>query len=88
MSTASTPINTLQPPTTLKFGRQHICFFAHTLRIYDVIGVDEEEQTITLSLKAIVEWQDNRLDVNRSKEYIERYRLLQKKLYFAQNKYY
>ena len=50
-----------------------VYFFAHTLRIYDVIGVDEEEQTITLSLKAIVEWQDNRLDVNRSKEYIERY---------------
>ena len=30
--------------------------------------VDEAEQTVTLSMKAIVEWQDARLDVNRSND--------------------
>ena len=43
-----------------------------TLKIFEVMGVDEAEQTMTLSMMAIVEWQDYRLDVNRSKDYIER----------------
>ena len=44
-----------------------------SLRFYDVLSVDEAEQTITLSMKAVIAWNDNRLDVNRSKEYVERY---------------
>ena len=43
-----------------------------TLKFYEVLDVDEDKQTITLSMKAFLEWQDYRLDVNRSKEYIEK----------------
>ena len=43
------------------------------LKLYEVIEVDETQQTVTLSMKAMIEWHDNRLDVNRSKDYIDRY---------------
>ena len=37
-----------------------------TLKFYEIKGVDETQQTVTLSMKVIVEWHDYRLDVNRS----------------------
>ena len=39
-----------------------------TLKFYEIKDVDEIQQTVTLSMKVIVEWQDYRLDVNRSKD--------------------
>ena len=39
-----------------------------TLKFFEITGVDETKQTVTLSMKTIVEWQDHRLDVNRSKD--------------------
>ena len=44
-----------------------------TLKFFEVIGVDEIAQTVTLSINANLYWNDYRLDVNRSKDYIERY---------------
>ena len=43
-----------------------------SLKIYEVIAIDENQQTVSLSVKAMADWQDYRLDVNRSKDYIER----------------
>jgi hypothetical protein len=43
------------------------------LKFYDIIGVDEADQTIAITLKAVFKWQDNRLDVNRSQEQIDKY---------------
>ena len=43
-----------------------------TLKFFEVIGVDEIAQTVTLSINANLYWNDYRLDVNRSKDYIER----------------
>ena len=43
------------------------------LKVFEVMGVDEGQQTMSLSMMAVVDWQDFRLDVNRSKDYIERY---------------
>ena len=42
------------------------------LKLYEIIEVDETQQTVTLSMKAMIEWHDDRLDVNRSKDYIDR----------------
>ena len=42
------------------------------LKFYDIIGVDEADQTIAITLKAVFEWQDYRLDVNRSQEKIDK----------------
>ena len=35
--------------------------------VRDITDVDENQQTVTLSMKAVFEWQDCRLDVKRSK---------------------
>ena len=43
------------------------------LKFYDIIGVNEAHQTITVTLKAVFEWQDYRLDINQSQEHIEKY---------------
>ena len=43
-----------------------------TLKILDVIGIDEAQQTIKLGIYAFVLWQDGRLDLNRSMDFIER----------------
>ena len=43
------------------------------LKFNEVIGINEEQQTITLSIKAGFAWHDYRLDVNRSKDDIKRY---------------
>ena len=43
-----------------------------TLKILDVLGIDEAEQTIKLSIYAFVHWHDMRLDLNRSMDFIER----------------
>ena len=43
-----------------------------TLKIFEVIDVSDHHQTLTLSMRAIVEWQDQSLSVNRSQEYIDR----------------
>ena len=37
------------------------------LNVFDIIDVDEGSQSVTLILKIVLEWQDFRLDVNRSK---------------------
>ena len=42
------------------------------LKFYDIIGVDEADQTIAITLKAVFKWQDNRLDVNRTQEQIDK----------------
>ena len=42
------------------------------LKIRDIIEVDELRQTVTLSMKAHLEWKDQRLNVKRSKEDIEK----------------
>ena len=47
-------------------------FINVTLNVNDVTDVNEEDQTVTLMLKLILEWNDPRLSVKRSKEYIER----------------
>ena len=43
------------------------------MKFFEVIGVDEIAQTVTLSINANLYWNDYRLDVNRSEEYIKRY---------------
>ena len=43
-----------------------------TLIIQQVLNVDEKQEIVSLSMKALLEWQDKRLDVNRSKTYIEK----------------
>ena len=43
-----------------------------TLIIQQVLNVDETQESVSLSMKALLEWQDKRLDVNRSKTYIEK----------------
>ena len=42
------------------------------LKFYEIISVDESKQTVTLSIRPYVEWIDRRLDVNRTKDYIEK----------------
>ena len=39
-----------------------------TIEINGINEVDEEKQAVELSLRIILEWQDSRLSVNRSKE--------------------
>ena len=41
--------------------------------VRDITDVDENQQTVTLSMKAVFEWQDRRLDVKRSKDDQEKY---------------
>ena len=41
-----------------------------SLKFYDIIGVNEADQTVTV---VIFKWQDHRLDVNRSQEDINKY---------------
>ena len=43
-----------------------------TLIIQEILNVDETQEIVSLSMKALLEWQDKRLDVNRSKTYIEK----------------
>ena len=43
-----------------------------TLIIQEILNVDETQEIVSLSIKALLEWQDHRLDVNRSKAYIEK----------------
>ena len=43
-----------------------------SLNIYDIVGVNEVQQTVTLMLKIILNWQDFLLDVMRSDEDLER----------------
>ena len=43
-----------------------------TLIIQEILNVDETQEIVSLSIKALLEWQDPRLDVNRSKAYIEK----------------
>ena len=43
------------------------------LKFYDIIEVNEADQTITVNLKAVFKWQDQRIDVNRSQEHIDKY---------------
>ena len=43
-----------------------------TLKIFDVGEVDEIKQSVTLSMMTNVQWQDFRLDVNKSKDDIEK----------------
>ena len=43
-----------------------------SLNIYDIVEVNEVQQTVTLMLKIILNWQDFLLDVIRSDEDLER----------------
>ena len=43
-----------------------------TLIIQEILNVDETQESVSLSMKSLLEWQDKRLDVNRSKTYIEK----------------
>ena len=43
------------------------------LKFYDIIGVNEADQTVTVTLKAVLEWIDSRLDVNRTQEQTDQY---------------
>ena len=43
-----------------------------TLIIQEILNVDETQEIVSLSIKTLLEWQDKRLDVNRSKTYIEK----------------
>ena len=43
-----------------------------TMNVNDVIEVNEEDQTVKLMLKLILEWYDPRISVKRSQEYVER----------------
>ena len=43
------------------------------LKFYDIIEVNEADQTITVTLKSVFEWQDFRLDINQSQEHINKY---------------
>ena len=59
-------VNSINPkpwPTYIDIG----------LKVWDIIDVDENQQTVTLSMKAHFKWKDIRLDVNRSKEDKEKY---------------
>ena len=40
-----------------------------TFCIHDILEVNENEKTITMSFKLLLEWFDKRLSVNRSKHY-------------------
>ena len=43
-----------------------------TIVSLEVLFVDEIHETLTLSMKVNLEWQDHRLSVNRSMDYIEK----------------
>ena len=43
-----------------------------TIANLEVLAVDEIYETVTLSMKVNLEWQDHRLSVNRSMDYIEK----------------
>ena len=43
------------------------CYKINTLSVFDIIDVNEEDQTVKLMFKIILEWQDYRMDVNRTK---------------------
>ena len=43
------------------------------LSVFDIIDVNEAQQTVKLMFKIILEWQDYRMDVNRTKEDVTRY---------------
>ena len=42
------------------------------IKFFEVVSVDETKHTVTLSFKSIVDWQDHRLDVNRSSDSIQK----------------
>ena len=42
------------------------------INVFDIIEVDEAHQSVTLMLKIVLQWQDFRLDVKRSKAEEER----------------
>ena len=42
------------------------------LKFFEVVSVDETKNTVTLSFKTMVDWQDHRLDVNRSSDSIQK----------------
>ena len=42
------------------------------LKFFEVVSVDETKCTVTLSFKTMVDWQDHRLDVNRSSDSIQK----------------
>ena len=46
-----------------------------TLTINDIFEVDEEKKSVTLAMKIILEWFDFRLDVKRSNEENQMYKL-------------
>ena len=41
-------------------------------KFFEVVSVDETKHTVTLSFKTMVDWQDHRLDVNRSSDSIQK----------------
>ena len=43
-----------------------------SLNIYDIVGVNEAQQTVTLMLRVDLMWQDFLLNVTRSDEDLER----------------
>ena len=43
------------------------------LSVFDIIDVNEAQQTVKLMFKIILEWQDYRMDVNRTKGDVTRY---------------
>ena len=43
------------------------------VKVNDINEVNEEEQTVELSLKVTLDWHDSRLSVNQSKEDIDKY---------------
>ena len=43
-----------------------------SLNIYDIVGVNEVQQTVTLMLRVDLMWQDFQLNVTRSDEDLER----------------
>ena len=45
------------------------------LSVFDIIDVNEEDQTVKLMFKIILYWQDYRMDVNRTKGDVTRYAL-------------
>ena len=42
------------------------------IKIFEVVTVDETKHTVTLSFKTMVDWQDYRLNVNRSSDSIQK----------------
>ena len=42
------------------------------LSVFDIIDVNEAQQTVKLMFKIILEWQDYRMDVNRTTEDVTR----------------